>query len=197
MPSIRDFIDPGGKMLARRLDQLCSTLESLGTRLRGTIANAIGETIGGLVRDTALRVLDEATQYLPGYEPVLSPLSGTAPNTLAPEGFDPEERGYWANDDEARFAPGLEDPPAPTPSERLPTALSAGLQAASWWLRRWSGRGRTLTTLAVGLLATGLAFLGGPLVVAVLGLAGTATQFTSLADAIGTGFSAFSDFNSA
>jgi hypothetical protein len=48
----------------------------------------------------------------------------------------------------------------------------------------------------VGLLATGLAFLGGPLVVAMLGLAGTATQFNSLADAIGTGLSAFSDFNS-
>jgi hypothetical protein len=197
MPSIRDFIDPGGKILARRLDQLCSTLETLGTRLRGTIANAIGETIGGLVRDTALRVLDEATQYLPGYEPVLSPLTMTAPNTLAHEGFNAEEQGYWMDDDETRSEPGLKEPSAPTPPERLPTALSAGLQAASWWLRRWSGRGRTLTTLAVGVLATGLAFLGGPLVVAVLGLAGTATQFNSLADAIGTGLSVFSGSDSA
>jgi hypothetical protein len=197
MPSIRDFIDPGGRMLARRLDQLCLTLEGLGTRLRATIANAIGETIGGLVRDTALRVLDETTQCLPAFQPMLSPLSRTAPNTLAPEGFGPEERDYWMDAADAHSEPGLEDPPVPTLSERLPTALSAGLQAASWWLRRWSGRGRTLTTLAVGVLATGLAFVGGPLVVAVLGLAGTATQFNSLADAIGTGLAAFSDFNSA
>src|ERR1700722_17996647 len=63
MRSIRDFIDPGGRMLARRLDQLCSTLEGLGARLKGTIANAIGETIGGFVRDTALRVLDDVSQY--------------------------------------------------------------------------------------------------------------------------------------
>jgi hypothetical protein len=37
MLSLRDYIDPGSKMLARRLDQLCSILESLGTRLRGTV----------------------------------------------------------------------------------------------------------------------------------------------------------------
>jgi len=71
------------------------------------------------------------------------------------------------------------------------------LQAASWWLRRCSGRSRTLTTLAVGVLATGLAFLGGPLVAAVLGLAETAMQFSTLADAIGTGVSAFGDVDSA
>ena len=64
MSSIRDFIDPGGKMLARRLDQLCTTLEGLGSRLRGTIANALGETFGGIVRDAALRVLDEDIAYL-------------------------------------------------------------------------------------------------------------------------------------
>ncbi len=65
MPSIRNYLDPGGRILARRLDQLCMTLEGLGARLRGTIANAIGETIGGFVRDSALRLLDELTEYLP------------------------------------------------------------------------------------------------------------------------------------
>ena len=51
---LRDYLDPGGGMLARRLEELCSTLENLAARLHGTIANAIGETIGGIVRDTAL-----------------------------------------------------------------------------------------------------------------------------------------------
>jgi hypothetical protein len=197
MPSIRDFIDPGGKLLARRLDQLCSTLEGLGSRLRGTIANAIGETFGGIVRDAALRVLDEASQRLHEYEPIVSPLSRPMPDPLPRERFDTEQPGYWSDYDDDQNESGLEDPPTLTPPERMPTAVSAGLQAASWWLRRWSGQGRTLTTLAVGLFATGLAFLGGPLVVAVLGLAGAATQFNSLADAIGTGVSVFNGFNSA
>ena len=60
MPSLRDYLDHGGKLLARRLDQLCSTLESLSERLRQTIANAISETLGGITRDVALRVLDDS-----------------------------------------------------------------------------------------------------------------------------------------
>ena len=148
-------MEPGRKILAHRLDQLCLTLECLGTQLRGTIVNAIGETIGGIVRDTALHVLDEAVQYLPGHEPGFAPSSRTAPNPLARENFEPQERDYWADDDEDRYEPDPEDPPTPAPPERLPSALSAGLQVASWWLRRWSGRGRTLTTLAVGVLCDG------------------------------------------
>jgi hypothetical protein len=197
MPSLRDYIDPGGKMLACRLDQFCSTLESLGTRLRGTIATAIGETLGGFVRDVAWRVLEEVTQGRPGSEPIRSPWSRPVPDTLARETFDPDERGYWADEEEARSEPDPEEQPTRPAPERLPTALSAGLQAASWWLQRWSGQGRALTTVAVGLIATAVAFLGGPLVVAVLGLAASATQFTSLPDAIGGGTSVFSGFDSA
>jgi hypothetical protein len=103
MPSFRDFMEPAGKILAHRLDQLCATLESLGMQLRGTIVNAIGETIGGIVRDAALRVLDEAASYLPGHEPGFSPSSRTAPDPLARENFEPAERDYWADDNEDRL----------------------------------------------------------------------------------------------
>jgi hypothetical protein len=197
MPTMHDFIEPGRKVLAHRLDQLCVTLENLGARLRGTIANAIGETIGGIVRDTALRVLDEATHYLPSHDPGLPPPFRTASDPLARGNYEPQERSYWADYEEDPYEPDCAEPTTPTPPERLPSALSTGLQAASWWLRRWSGRGRTLTTLAVGVLAAGLAFLGGPLVGVVLGFAGTAMQFNTLSDAIGTGVSVFSGFNSA
>ena len=71
MSSLRDYIGPGGKMLARRLDHLCSTLESLSVRLRDTIANAVGETIGAIVRDTALGVLGEITRYFPPESPAI------------------------------------------------------------------------------------------------------------------------------
>ena len=188
MPSINDYIEPGKRILARRLDQLCSTLELLGGRLRATIANAVGETISGIVRDAALHVFDDATQYLADS----AHRSDRVRDTLARHEYGRDERGYWA-DQEPDREPDYEDPPdrsAPA-SERLPTALSAGLQAASWWLRRWSGQGRIVTTLAVGIVAAGIAYIGRPLAALVLGLAGTATQFTSLSDAFATGASTF------
>jgi hypothetical protein len=186
MPSIRDFIDPGGRMLAHRLDQFCSTLECLGEKLRSTIANAIGETIGCIVRDAALHALDEVAQRQTDAETVRGPFSRPGPLSVAQPHLDRNEPDYWADKEQERFEPYEVNQPTPAPTERLPAALSAGLQTASWWLRRWSGRGRTLTTLAIGLVATGIAFLGGPLVIAVLGLAQSATQFTSLSDVIGT-----------
>ena len=186
MPSIHDYIEPGKRILARRLDQLCSTLELLGGRLRATIANAVGETISGIVRDAALHVLDDVTQYLPDS----SRMSDRVRDTLPRDDYRRDERGYWADEEPE---PDYEDPPdrSVPVQERLPTALAAGLQAASWWLRRWSGQGRIVSTLAVGLVAAGIAYIGGPLAALVLGLAGTATQFTSLSDAFATGASAF------
>jgi hypothetical protein len=179
MPSIRDYFDPGGRMLARRLDQLCSTIESLSARLRTTIANAIGETIGGFVRDSALRVLDELAQYLPDAAP--PPSARSLRDTLvklAGEDYQPDGAGFWADERESdRTEPAADDDTIPSTPERLPTALSTGLQAAAWCLRRWSGQGRMLTTFAVGLVAAGIAYIGGPLAAAVLSLAGSATQF--------------------
>ncbi len=107
-----------------------------------------------------------------------------------------EEDGYWADDYAVRDNHSTEDQRAPSSPERLPTALSAGLQTASWWLRRWSGRGRTLTTFAAGLLATALAFLGGPTINVILGLVESVTQFASFSDAIDTGASMLNVFNS-
>jgi hypothetical protein len=100
MPTFHDFLHPGRKVLAHRLDQLCVTLENLGARLRGTIAAAIGETISGIVRDTALRVLDEAAQYLPGNEPGIPPSSRTGPDPWTRGNYEPQERSYWADDDD-------------------------------------------------------------------------------------------------
>src|ERR1700722_4714437 len=124
MRSIRDYIDPGGRMLARRLDQLCSTLEGLGERLSGTIANVIGEPIGGFVRDTALRIVDDLMHCLPGPE-----AGHRQPSMQRHESFDRyrdeyDQRGYW-DDDREFYEPEMEDQPAPIATERLPTAVSA------------------------------------------------------------------------
>ena len=103
-----------------------------------------------------------------------------------------DEGSYWYDDDDEQTqsdsAP--QDLPAPAQPERLPTALSAGLQVASFWLRRWGGQSRVLTTCAVGTAATVFAFLGGPLAIALLDLAASASQFNALPEVIDKGASA-------
>jgi hypothetical protein len=172
-------------MLAHRLTQLCETLENLGARLRGTIANVIGETVGFVIRDTALRILDEVTQYFPAGNSLSSPVRGNDQDKLAWRQHE-DERGYWDDEDEVSYEPIRVDRPTPPAPPRLPTALSAGLQAASWWLRRWPGRKRLITTVAFGLIATSAAYFGGPLVIAMLGLMHAATHFTSMSGAFAT-----------
>jgi hypothetical protein len=188
MHGIRDVIDPSGRLLARRLDQLCSTLECLSVRLRGTIVDVIGDSIGGFVRDAALGALDHVTQSRsdPSHKPLLP---RHAPSAAAD--FDEDEAGYWYDED---APPGPYADPEhftpPTPPERLPTALSAGLQAASFWLRRWTGQRRALSTCAIGMMATLFAFVGGPLALVLLDLAASASQFNALPDALQDGASA-------
>jgi len=178
MPSIRDFIDPGGSMFARRLMQFCERLELLGERLRGSLANVIGEAIGFVVRDAALRILDEGTHYFPAADSS-SRWPGNEPDPRPQEHFE-DEHGYWDEEDDVPYEPVREARWMPAVPSRLPSAFSAGMQAASWWLRRWPGRKRVITTLAVGLIATAAAFVGGPLVVALLGLAQAAMQLSAM-----------------
>src|ERR1700733_7132466 len=45
MRSYHNVLKPSGRMLARRLDQLRLTLDSLGTRLRSAVSQAVGETV--------------------------------------------------------------------------------------------------------------------------------------------------------
>ena len=186
MPSIRDYLDPGGRILARRLDQLCSTLESLSARLRSTIANAIGETIGGFVRDSTFRVLDELAQCLPDAAPATTRNLRETLVKLAQEDYEQDGPSFWADDSQnTRPESDREDGHISSAPERVPAALSTGLQAAAWCLRRWSGKGRMLTTFAVGLFAAGIAYIGGPIAAAVLSLAGSATQFATTPGGVG------------
>ena len=78
MRSIREYIDPGGRLVGRRLYQLRATLECLGD----TVTNAILQTISGVVRHTALHVLDDLAQYLPGPCPLPLRLSKHVRETI-------------------------------------------------------------------------------------------------------------------
>jgi hypothetical protein len=185
MHLIRDVLEPGGRLLARRLDQLCATLESLRQRLHATLANILGDCIGGFVRDAALEVIDHVAQGLPDLSRAKYSSHHARREDDDPD--DDEERRYWQDEEgEAETEWRAESPGTRWQPERLPTALSAGLQAASYCLRRWSGDRRTLTTLVAGVLATGFAFLGGPLALALLDLAASAAPFNNLLRSIDT-----------
>ena len=190
---LRDIIAPGSKLLARRLDQLCSTLECLSGRLKTTLVSVVGDSIGGLVRDAAMGVLDNVNKCLA--DPSQNPSVAQArPFAAYPEDDDSD---YWYDDvTQARENPAPQPWSTPTQPGRLPAALSAGLQVASFWLRRWSGRSRLLITCVAGLAATGFAFLGGPLAMALLDLAASASQFNFLPGAIDGGVSAIGLYDS-
>ena len=195
MHLIRDLLEPGGRLLARRLDQLCSTLESLSQRLHATLVDILGDCIGGFVRDAAIGVIDHVTQSLS--DPSRTPYSPSQIRRDYADPDDDEESRYWQDEEaEAEANWRAESSDAPRQLERLPTALSAGLQAASYCLRRWSGARRTWTTLVVGVFATGFAFLGGPLALALLDLAASATRFNDLPRSIDTGAAAAGLFDS-
>jgi hypothetical protein len=51
MNSVRNLVAAGGRSLARHLDRLRATLESLGERLRDAIARAIGHTVAEAVHE--------------------------------------------------------------------------------------------------------------------------------------------------
>ena len=191
---LRDIIAPGSKLLARRLDQLCSTLECLSGRLKTTLVSVIGDSIGGLVRDAAMGVLDNVNQCLANPSQNPSVRQARPPEAYLEEDDDGD---YWHDEaPQAREIPGPKPSSAPAKPGRLPAALSAGLQVASFWLRRWSGRSRLLITCVAGLAATGFAFLGGPLAMALLDLAASASQFNFLPGAIDKGASAIGLYDS-
>jgi hypothetical protein len=189
MHLIRDVLEPGGRLLARRLDELCSTLEGLSQRLHATLADILGDCIGGFVRDAAIGVIDHVAQGPPDLS--RNPYSSSQTRRDYADPDDDEESRYWQDEEAESEANGhAESPCAVRQPERLATALAVGLQAASCCLRRWSGARRTLTTLVVGLCATGFAFLGGPLALALLDLAASAAQFNDLPRSIDTGAAA-------
>src|SRR5471030_2608823 len=101
---LRDVIDPGAKLLARRLDQLCSTLECLSGRLKATLVSVIGDSIGGLVRDAALSVFDNVNKCL-------ADPSQRLPTRQVPAYPEDDDGAYWY--DEPPQAPVN---PAPQPS---------------------------------------------------------------------------------
>jgi hypothetical protein len=198
-------LDSGG--LLERLDQLRSSLEVLGGRLRAAVAQALGETLGGVVRDTVLLLLDRLAGSSSSHTPEPTPLAVRGwdepsgqhnwsdydqgglgrwhgdPYRRPEEPFDqPHESGLWDQPSEPDHKPELQEEPTPAraPPPRLAWSVSAGLQAAAVWLRNWAGRRPVLIGVVVAFLAGCLAYTAPALVSAAFALAGSLGQLGAL-----------------
>jgi len=193
MDSSREWLDPGGLMVARRLDQLHTSLEALGDRLRRAVAEAVAESLGGWIRDAFLTTLDRLAGRASGPEPRRLPQHRWDEARPMAGRDDPAEGAFWPDSDPSDEQPELDDEPEPcdyqpaTPakpsSDHLVLSLAAGLQAAAWWLRRAAQRRPLLSVAGVGVLV-GLAVLAAPLLTSsAFRLAASAGQLGALTDA--------------
>jgi hypothetical protein len=184
MNSSRDWLDPGGRMPGRRLDQLRSSLDRLAARLRAAVAEAVGESLGGLVRDAVLGALARLSGHEHDPEPPRpAPRSWYEPGGWNEDDRDQSDAGLWTDDGGGEEEVGPSDEPlaGPTTPHRLTLTISAGLQAAAWWLRNSARRRPVLTSVLAALLVGGVAFAAPALAAALLGLAGSAGQLHWLA----------------
>jgi phage baseplate assembly protein W len=178
MRSYRNAFVSGGSLLSRRLDQLRSTLDSLGSRLRTAVSQAVGETVGVVVRDAVNSALDRVAGILPEPEPPRA--SSRSWNE------DEEEDLMWSDDgwDEQHPEPSDRAPPDTGSTQRMTLSVTAGLSAAAWWLRRWTGRLALASTTAVGLIAGCTVFAAPMLANAGLRLMGTVGQVNFLSETV-------------
>jgi hypothetical protein len=169
-----------GRSLAAHLDHLRCTIDALAGRLRDAVAQAVGQSVAGTVREVVRALLGTGP---PERE---SPFAAT--RTPEPSAWwrDEQERRWpvtranpWSYDEEDepdRFDSST--PPGDAVPARWCRALAAGLEAAAWWLRRQVGKPSLLAALAVGLIFAGLAWLVSP------HLAGSALALAALAGLI-------------
>lgn len=211
MPSFRALVGAGRSALAARLDRLQRTLAVLGERLRGTVAQALGETVAETVRATFLSAVAEVEE--PAHARYHQPYAAfpTSPSGYwrdpADAGWDGDDygsdfhdrdqyrRGYHEShrdpydcpvqaNDPAEYSPdAVPETPVQALPPRLAVALATGLRTASLWLRRCCGRGTLVIAALVGLAAAGAAYLGGGVVEAGLGLIESVGHVAALGEA--------------
>jgi hypothetical protein len=182
------WLSSARRLLSRQLDRLQSTLTSLGQTLRDRIAQAVGQSVSGIVREAVHAVLEQVHDE-PGSRRLLPEATTRTydPGGLFSHTEPPDERYLNDRYPDADFRdetldddswPDPEPPPPPTTLPRWRAFLAAVLQAVSWWLRRgvvypW------LTALAVGAVAVCLLF-GCPLLGTGIGIVRAAFDLIAL-----------------
>jgi hypothetical protein len=194
MSPSRFWLKRAQRVLASHVDRLQETLVVLAERLRETVAQAVSNSLAGALREAvhALFTDTEPRRAPPRFSP-RSPYRPSSP-WGEPDRDDREEeeserpRADWSSDQsrgwrevECDSPPPPRTPDSPQLRARWHSALAVGCQTAAWWLRRQATRVSAAAALGIGLLATGAAFIAG------IGLAESALNLLSLADALRSG----------
>jgi hypothetical protein len=178
--------------LKDRLERLHATLDGLGERLRDGIARAVSQAVSAAVHDAIHALLGDGQQYQPTPEPTAWP----SPHLRRQWDDGPKER--WPGDyegdgweDEPYYADAglperVREPPAHPASQQKPswrTALSLGLQATAWCLRRSKGRLGAHAAFAIGLVTFVATFGLGPVTLAAVAVTASTLGLLSLSEA--------------
>lgn len=164
--------------LPGHLNDLAEHFRSLSTRVRESITESLGETLGRTVKDVLNRCWS-GQRLLQEY---------ARPFNRPTQPYD------WSNDPDDRLwndVPPWEEPtlrprsPLPTTTDTTRTALAAvGLQVAGWWLHR---HGTWLGAMGVGFLVGGVALVGGRIAIIGLGLAESIHEILTLHQVLASG----------
>lgn len=168
------------RTLSERLERLNDNLQSLGERLKASIAGLLGETIADAVRDSVRGLLG-------GREAPPTPYRDRR-DYHTPDHYREGEDDSWGEDDrrweEEDFAPARRTPATSSGAgKRWRDAVSAALQAALWFLKQQPRRRPVLTTLAVTLAAGVTGFVAGPVLAAGAGVLASVAGLVFTADA--------------
>lgn len=167
---------PARRFLTDRLELLREALETLGQRLRASIAAVVGSQVGTAIRDalgTALHVDPSARHF-----------HGSASH-IAPERPDDVFHESDMNQD-AWYAPHAppEPPPEPKPARWSWLSLfTGGVQMASWWLQHRPPRRTFLQCLGIGTVAGLATLLVSPVIGGIVATVGTTVLLMTTADA--------------
>jgi hypothetical protein len=167
--------------LPAHIQELGSYLRELSAQMRESVAQAVGNTVGRAVQDGLTRLF---------HHPPVAEVSSQRlePEIGAYDRSDPIRDNDWGLDEPRDDEPRpIANSSTVAPEPALVTAhglLALALKATGWWLSR---RGSWVGALGLGLLVGGIALVGGPIAVAVIGLAEAACEAVALNNLLSTG----------
>jgi hypothetical protein len=163
MNSFTGGADPP-RTLAERLSRLNDNLQSLGERLKTSIASLVGDAIAEAVRDAVRRLLGSKEA------PAVNTFRDDRDYRDA-DAQDPWAEGErrWSEEDDhaSRWQRDVQRQDRP---RRWHNAIGAAVESALWWLRYQPRNRPVLTTLAVALAAGIAGFVAGPALAAGAGV---------------------------
>jgi hypothetical protein len=194
MPASVSWPGRARRTLAGQAESLRRSLESLGQRLRESIAGEVARAVAAAVCEAVRAALGcrpvdsyRRDHVLPGRT---SAAWDRPRQDEWSDGLDDEPlRDGWDGDrwDEPEGVP--DRAPAPPATGRNTEALPLLWQGLLWWLR---GRG-WWTALGAGLLAAAAALAGNPLLASVAGVAAAVSGLLALSDSAESGAAALSE----